>query len=677
MTTGYPRRIDSPYPSRERRAAPLLLLVAAVALAACSDTEPAPPSDTTAPTVAITDDVSDSTATGPVTFTFTFSEDVGTSFTVSDVTVTGGTADAFARSSATVYTLVVNLPPASLGTVAVAIPIGAFSDLAANASTAIAVATQGFSTVLSPMSLPVTFDSSHVAYGLVGFGGADDSSIAADPAGGANQVAKVVRSATAESWAGTTVTTADGAGFEVPVPFDASNTRMTVRVYAPDTGIQVRIKAEDHADATVTVETEATTTVANAWETLTFDFAEEVAGTAALDPSKRYDKVSIFFDFGVAGAVAGEQTYYFDDLVFVGGGGLGGGGETAPSAAPERPTRAAADVISLLGDAYTNVAVDTWRTSWSSAVLEDVVVGADHVKKYTSLDFVGVETTGANLVDASGMDFLHVDVWTPNATTFRIKLVDFGADAGYGGGDDTEHELAFNAASTPALTTGSWVSLDLPLSSFANLTTRGHLAQYIFSALPTGTATVYVANVYFYKAPVTPPAAPTAAPARPTQAAGTVVSLLSDAYTDVVVDTWRTSWSSATLEDVVIGADHVKKYSALDFVGIETTGGNLVDATATSFLHVDVWTPDATTFRIKLVDFGADAGYGGGDDSEHELVFNASSAPALVTGSWVALDIPLASFTNLTSRAHLAQYIFAAQPTSAATVYVANVYFHQ
>ena len=121
----------------------------------------------------------------------------------------------------------------------------------------------------------------------------------ADPAGGTNKVARVVKSATAEVWAGTTVST--GAGASVgKIPFDAANTRMTVRVYSPNAGIKVRLKVEDAADATHSVETEATTTVANAWETLTFDFANPAAGTAALNFSYTYNKVSIFFNFGVA-----------------------------------------------------------------------------------------------------------------------------------------------------------------------------------------------------------------------------------------------------------------------------------------------------------------------------------------------------------------------------------------
>ena len=93
---------------------------------------------------------------------------------------------------------------------------------------------------------------------------------------------------------------------------------MSVRVWSPDAGIQVRLKVEDAADPTKSVETEATTTVANAWETLTFDFANQAAGTAALNLAYTYNKISIFFNFGVTGATAGAKTYYFDDVAFGG-----------------------------------------------------------------------------------------------------------------------------------------------------------------------------------------------------------------------------------------------------------------------------------------------------------------------------------------------------------------------
>ncbi len=162
---------------------------------------------------------------------------------------------------------------------------------------------------------PITFDTAGVTYTLTGFGGAEDSSVQPDPTGGANKAARVVKSATAELWAGTTVST--GANNSVDkIPFTATSTKMTVRVYSPKAGIPVRLKVEDAADPTHTVETEALTTQVNTWETLTFNFASPAAGTAALNLAYTYNKVSIFFDFGKTGAAGGSGTYYFDDVAF-------------------------------------------------------------------------------------------------------------------------------------------------------------------------------------------------------------------------------------------------------------------------------------------------------------------------------------------------------------------------
>jgi len=83
----------------------------------------------------------------------------------------------------------------------------------------------------------------------------------------------------------------------------------------------VLLKVEDSADpANRFSETDAFTTRAGAWETLTFDFAN---GTPALNLSYDYNRLIIFFNFGVAGATANAQTFYFDDVLFVTGGGGG------------------------------------------------------------------------------------------------------------------------------------------------------------------------------------------------------------------------------------------------------------------------------------------------------------------------------------------------------------------
>ncbi|HKK79699.1 MAG TPA: hypothetical protein VJ933_08720, partial [Phaeodactylibacter sp.] len=187
----------------------------------------------------------------------------------------------------------------------------------------------------------------------------------------------------------------------------------------------------------------------------------------------------------------GNGDIYLDNIYFYKTGGGSGGDE--PTIAAPTPTQDPANVISLFSNAYTNVPVDTWRTDWSSAELEDTQVDGNDVKKYSALDFVGIETVGST-IDASGMTHFHIDVWSADFTFFGIKLVDFGADGAFGGGDDVEHQIDF-----PMPTQGGWVSYDIPLGDFVNLTTRGSMAQYILVGQPTGATTVYVDNVYFYQ----------------------------------------------------------------------------------------------------------------------------------------------------------------------------------
>ena len=177
------------------------------------------------------------------------------------------------------------------------------------------VAVDGGST-LTQMKLPVSFDDTTVDYGLIGFGGADASSVVVDPTSSANKVAKVVKTATAESWAGTTVSAAAGLGFSNAIPFTVSETKMSVRIWSPDAGTIVRLKVEEHGDNTHTVETEATVTIAKGWETVVFDFAKPVSGTSVLNLAYMYDKATIFFGFGTTGVQqATEKNYYFDDVM--------------------------------------------------------------------------------------------------------------------------------------------------------------------------------------------------------------------------------------------------------------------------------------------------------------------------------------------------------------------------
>ncbi|MFU8811926.1 MAG: carbohydrate binding domain-containing protein [Balneolaceae bacterium] len=163
------------------------------------------------------------------------------------------------------------------------------------------------------LDLPVTFNNPDINYGLTDFGGTF-SSIQDDPFNPNNKVAQTTKPLGAETWAGTTV--GGTVGFANAIPFDADNQIMSVRVLSPAAGLPIRLKVEDASDPTVSVETEAVTSVVGDWETLEFDFSNEAEGTAEINLGSTYDKASIFFNFGTTGNDAGELIFYWDDMAF-------------------------------------------------------------------------------------------------------------------------------------------------------------------------------------------------------------------------------------------------------------------------------------------------------------------------------------------------------------------------
>jgi hypothetical protein len=120
------------------------LMLCGAVLAGCGGDADAPPPvggapgsgpDTTPPTVTIASDVSAPPATGPVTFTFVFDEDVGVSFDQTDITVSGGSAGTFTRTDGRQATLVVSPTLGVGGTMSVSVGVGRFTDIAGNANT--------------------------------------------------------------------------------------------------------------------------------------------------------------------------------------------------------------------------------------------------------------------------------------------------------------------------------------------------------------------------------------------------------------------------------------------------------------------------------------------------------------------------------------------------------------
>ena len=294
------------------------------------------------------------------------------------------------------------------------------------------------------------------------------------------KVAKFTALQTGNPYAGVQSLQGDLGTFE----WNANNRTVKIMVYkSVISDVGIKFDGGPNPNDWSSGEIKVANTKINEWEELTFDFSGAPNPPAEVGGLKR---IIIFPDFN---ARTQDNIVYFDNITFH--------PSTAPPSEPAAPAptpaRPAADVISLFSGAYTNVTVDTWRTDWSQAALEDISIDGNATKKYSTLDFVGIETVASQL-DISEMTHLHIDVWSPNFTFLGIKLVDFGPDGAFGGGDDKEHQVNFTT-----LAKGEWVSLDIPLSDFTGLTTRANMAQYILVGQPSGTTTLYVDNLYFFK----------------------------------------------------------------------------------------------------------------------------------------------------------------------------------
>lgn len=168
---------------------------------------------------------------------------------------------------------------------------------------------------------------------------------------------------------------------------------------------------------------------------------------------------------------------------------------------------------------------------------------------------------------------------------------------------------------------------------------------------------------------------PTVAAPVPTLPAGDVISMFSGAYADVPIDTWKADWdgSYARLEDYTVAGDLTKMYSALNYVGIEFLSVP-IDASAMTHLHLDVYAPAGTDFKVKLVSFPPDFP---SFRQTLDLILDANSTPAFVAGGWSSLDIPLGSFVlpDPWDWTNVGQLVLSS--SNAQLVLVDNVYWHR
>ncbi|MEM7571256.1 MAG: PKD domain-containing protein [Bacteroidota bacterium] len=156
--------------------------------------------------------------------------------------------------------------------------------------------------VAAEISFPLDFEQAPGAYPFMPFGDPVSAAVevVANPDMSGNssaQVGQFTKPSGSPTWAGFTVLLDD------PIDFSTTQT-FSMRVWSPKVGAQVLFKFENADDNSIFDELPATTTVANQWETLTWDFSGR-------DLSAVYQRLALFFDFGVDGD---DSVYYFDDI---------------------------------------------------------------------------------------------------------------------------------------------------------------------------------------------------------------------------------------------------------------------------------------------------------------------------------------------------------------------------
>ena len=163
----------------------------------------------------------------------------------------------------------------------------------------------------------------------------------------------------------------------------------------------------------------------------------------------------------------------------------------APTVNPSTPpARNAVDVISIFSQAYNNISGANYNPNWSqsgfgSASSTFMPTGSGNmVLAYPNFNYQGIEFNST--IDISGMDFLHLDIWTDGGVAPNIAVISSGTEI--------PHPI-------PNVV-GSWQSIDIPITGIT-----GNLSgaiQFKFAGGNGNTHAIYVDNLYFWKTPAAP-----------------------------------------------------------------------------------------------------------------------------------------------------------------------------
>ncbi len=416
-----------------------------------------------------------------------------------------------------------------------------------------------------------------------------------------------------------------------------SGSNFTMKIYAPQSGYKVTLKLEDKTNAGIFTQVASTESTANinGWEELTFPFGAGDTG--------KYDKIVIFFDLETQNG----NTYYFDDLKLNDGTGGGGGGGTFDDG--------------LL----TNGDFENGTEAWIGNAL-DVQTDGDN-----SYNFANVETAG----DAFAVNLSQV-VEIIQGETYTLSF-DASSDgnrtivAGIGLNQDPWTNITETVNLTNSTQT---FTLELTAADFGDANSR------VILDMGADTGVVVIDNVSLFCGDCSGGGGGSddltvAAPTPPGRNADDVISLFSNAYNNIVIDTWSADWDDSDIEDLQIEGNDTKKISFTNFIGVDFQSSRF-DASAFTHFHMDIYTFTDTqdkSFNLKFSNWNGGAGEANAIEySVHNGNFLTNPNP----GTWISLDIPLANFTAIgnADRSDLVQFVIT---SNLGVVYVDNIYLYK
>ena len=159
--------------------------------------------------------------------------------------------------------------------------------------------------------------------------------------------------------------------------------------------------------------------------------------------------------------------------------------------APVPPNRQAGDVISLFSSKYTDVSGTNYFPDWGQAgqgsSWAEFNLNGDKMLNYINLSYQGIELASGTSIDVSEMEFIHMDVWTADLAKIETSLI-----SKTNGEKPVVKDLIAN----------QWTSIDIPISAFTSQgLTVADIFQLKFVGTPWAGGSVFIDNIYFYKAP--------------------------------------------------------------------------------------------------------------------------------------------------------------------------------